>query len=234
MKQDTALHPLFFDNVDGLVFDLDGTLIDSAGDIVRGMGMAFEQAGLGALPADYFPDNMHGTTEGIIRSIAADMGWALPADVTPLEDLYLVNAATLSLANTEMYEGALDVLALCTEAGIPMGVCTNKSHAGALFATRKFGIEEMFSFITGCDTWGAAKPSPIPLLETVRMLGLEPARCLYFGDTSADAECAHAAGVRFALHQSGYVDRDVHDLPRHFAFAKWSELLVAEDQASFL
>ena len=234
MKYDTALHPLFLDNVTGVVFDLDGTLIDSAGDIVRGMHMAFEQAGLGTLPEDYFPDNMHGTTEGIIRFIAADMGWALPADVAPLVDLYLANAATLGLRHTEMYEGALDVLKLCAEAGIAMGICTNKSEAGALFSTRKFGIEEMFGFITGHDTWGAAKPSPIPLIETVRRLNVEPSQCLYFGDTSADAECAWAAGVRFALHEAGYGDPDLHDLPRHFAFSKWTELLVAEGQPSFL
>ena len=234
MKQDLALHPLLLDNVAGVVFDLDGTLIDSAGDIVRGMHMTFEQAGLGALPAGYVPDNLHGTTESIIRFIAADLGWALPADVNSLTDLYLANAATLGLRHTQMYEGALDVLKSYADSGIAMGICTNKSEAGALFSTRRFGIQEMFGFITGCDTWGAAKPSPIPLLETLRSLDVEPAQCLYFGDTSADAECAWAAGVRFVLHEAGYGDPDLRDLPRHLGFGNWNELLVTEDQASFL
>lgn len=228
-----TLRPDLFDHdVRGVIFDLDGTLIDSAGDILQGMRMTFEQVGLGTLPEDYFPDNMHGTSVGIIRSIMADMGWHGPEDPTALKDLYLANAATLGLSRTQMYEGALAVLQRCAQAGMPMGVCTNKSHAGAVFATRKFDIEGMFRYITGHDTWAEAKPSPLPLLETVRMLGLQPEQCLYFGDTSVDAACAQAAGMRFVLHESGYGDRQLQGMPRHFAFTRWTELLRAESNVS--
>lgn len=233
MKDDLNLHPLFTGNdVRGVVFDLDGTLIDSAADILQGMRMTFEQAGMGSIPEDYFPDNMHGTTEGILRSIILDMGWAMPADFEPLKAGYLANAATLDLRHTRLYAGALEVLRACDAADLPMGVCTNKVQAGALAATRKFGIHGMFGFITGADTWAQAKPSPLPLLETVRMLGLEPRHCLYFGDTSVDAECAQAAGVRFVLHEAGYGDQELAGKPRHFAFSDWNELLAGEEQTA--
>lgn len=232
MKDDLKLHPLFIDNdVRGVVFDLDGTLIDSAADILQGMRMTFEQIGLGSIPEDYFPENMHGTAEGILRSIAADMGWSMPADVQLLKTRYLANAATLDLQRTQLYAGALDVLEACQDASLPMGICTNKAHAGALVATRKFGIHEMFGFITGSDTWAQAKPSPVPLLETIRMLGLEADQCLYFGDTSVDAECAQAAGVRFVLHEAGYGDENLAGKPTHFAFSDWNELLGQEQTA---
>jgi len=232
MKDDSKLHPLFIDNdVRGVVFDLDGTLIDSAADILQGMRMTLEQAGLGNVPEDYFPANMHGTAEGILRSIVADMGWNMPADFQPLKLRYLANAATLNLQRTQLYAGALDVLQACKEASLPMGICTNKAKAGAMVATRKFGIDEMFDFITGSDTWAQAKPSPVPLLETIRMLGLTPEQCLYFGDTSVDAECAQAAGVRFVLHEAGYGDEKLLGKPTHFAFSDWNELLGQEQTA---
>lgn len=232
MKDDLKLHHLFIENdVRGVVFDLDGTLIDSAADILQGMRMTLEQAGLGKVPDDYFPQNMHGTAEGILRSIVADMGWSMPADFQPLKARYLANAATLNLQHTQLYAGALDVLQACREASLPMGICTNKAHAGAMVATRKFGIHEMFGFITGSDTWAQAKPSPVPLLETIRMLGLEPGHCLYFGDTSVDAECAAAAGVRFVLHEAGYGDENLAGQPTHFAFSDWNELLGQEQPA---
>jgi haloacid dehalogenase superfamily, subfamily IA, variant 1 with third motif having Dx(3-4)D or Dx(3-4)E len=234
MKLDSSLHPIFHDNVQGLIFDLDGTLIDSGGDIFQGMRMTFEQAGYDPLPEGYFPDNLHGTTGGIIRSIISDMGWAMPKDVRELEKLYMANSLRLDLQHTHMYDGALELLQRCGAAGIPMGVCTNKSQAGAQHALRKFKLDSMFRFVTGCDTWAEAKPSPIPLIETARMLGIAPEHCLYFGDTSTDAQSASAANIRFVLHESGYGDAELHGKPRHFTFHKWAELLYPEEQATFL
>src|SRR5690606_127181 len=100
--------------------------------------------------------------------------------------------------------------------------CTNKVHASAMQATEKLGIQPLFDVISGADTWSAAKPSPIPLLETLRMLELEAQECLYFGDTSVDAACAQQAGVRFVLHEAGYGDPVLRRFPRHFAFSNWN------------
>lgn len=229
----STLHPLFLDaGVRGIVFDLDGTLIDSAADILHAMRLTFEQAGFGNLPADYMPDNLHGTNEGIMRSIVADMGWTAPADFSSLRARYVTLYTAIDHQRTRLYEGVTDVLSAIREAGLPMGICTNKLHAGALAATRTVGIQGMFDFITGADTWPEAKPSPVPLLETLRMLNLRPEECLYFGDTSVDAQCARAAGVRFVLHESGYGDEALRQAPRHFAFHEWNELLATNPDSA--
>lgn len=226
MQADLALHPLLAqDDVRGIVFDLDGTIIDSAADIINGMRLTFQQAGLGTLPDDYFPDNLHGTSAGIMQSILADMGWPQPADFAPLKAQYVQHYASLGHGTTRLYADAQEVLSACRSASLAMGICTNKVHASALAATHKVGIHGLFDFISGSDTWPQAKPSPLPLLETIRMMGLTPEQCLYFGDTSVDAECAHAAGVRFVLHESGYGDQALKGMSRHFAFQQWGELL---------
>src|SRR5690606_23142430 len=153
------------------------------------------------------------------------MGWPAPADFVPLKAQYVQNYSTLDHSATKLYAGAQNVLNACRGASLAMGICTNKVHASALAATQKVGIHGLFDFISGSDSWAQAKPSPIPLLETIRMLGLQPEQCLYFGDTSIDAECAHQAGVRFVLHESGYGDLALKEAPRHFAFRQWDELL---------
>ena len=222
----TLLHPLLLqDDVQGLVFDLDGTLVDSAADILGGIRETFRQAGYGEVPDNYFPENLHGTSDGIMRSIMNDMGWTVPADLRDLKELYYVVYARRAHAATRLYAGAADVLNQC-RGRLPMAICTNKIHRNAVQACQALGIDGYFSFISGADTWPQAKPSPVPLLETIRELGLQPQHCLYFGDTSVDAECAAAAGVRFVLHESGYGDTALHSLPRIHAFSRWPELLA--------
>lgn len=233
MKDLSQLHPLFSENnVRGVVFDLDGTLIDSAADILQGMRMTLEQAGVGVIPDDYRLGNVHGTADDILRSIIADLGWQANQDYDALHERYLANAVKVNLQRSRLYDGVLDVLDACRHAGMPLAICTNKAFAGALAATQKFGIHERFTFITGCDTWDQAKPSPVPLLKTLDMISLTPEECLYFGDTSVDAECAHSAGVRFVLHTSGYCDQAVENWPAIHRFQAWKELLADEEQTA--
>ena len=210
------------DNVHGLVFDLDGTLIDSAADIIRSLRVTFQETGLGELPDDYFPANLHGTSDGIMRSVIRDMGWPEITDLGAIKALYVENYAKLGHTLTKVYAGVPDMLDTWADR-LPLGICTNKRFGAAIMATETVGIREHFKVISGADTWEQAKPSPIPLLATIQALGIEPEHCLYFGDTSVDAECAQRAGVRFVLHESGYGDKDLHGLPRAHAFKKWSD-----------
>src|SRR5690606_25343521 len=150
---------------------------------------------------------LHGTSAGIMQSILADMGWPQPADFAPLKAQYVQHYASLGHGTTRLYADAQEVLSACRSASLAMGICTNKVHASALAATHKFGITGLIDFISCSDTEPQAEHSPLPLLETIRLMGLTPEQCLYFGDTSVDAGCAHAAGVRFVLHESGYGDQ---------------------------
>lgn len=212
------------DDVQSVVFDLDGTLIDSAADILGGVRDTFRASGYGEVPPDYFPGNLHGTSDGIMRSIMQDMGWHVPEDFSDLKSLYFEIYARRGHASTRIYPGVDTVLQACRHR-LPMAICTNKIHRNALAVTDTLGIRSYFSVISGADSWPEAKPSPVPLLETIRQMGADPETCLYFGDTSVDAECAAAAGVRFVLHESGYGDAALEKHPRFHAFRQWHELL---------
>src|SRR3546814_18780522 len=90
------------------------------------MLLTFQQAGLGILPQDYFPDNLHGTSEGIMRDILADMGWPAPADFVPLKAQYVQNYSSLGHGTTGLYEGAQEVLNACRGASMAMGICPHQ------------------------------------------------------------------------------------------------------------
>jgi phosphoglycolate phosphatase-like HAD superfamily hydrolase len=219
------LHALFNQaDVRGLIFDLDGTLIDSAQDIVGSMRDTLREMGYGEVPADYCPDNLHGTSDGIIRDVMRDMGWKAPDDLSEVKATYYRIYAARGHANTRLYPDVGELLQQCSGA-FPMGVCTNKIYRNAVSVTDTLGIRQHFATITGADSWAEAKPSPVPLLETIRTMNLRPEQCLYFGDTSVDAQCAERAGVRFVLHESGYGDPALDAMPRHHAFKAWKELL---------
>lgn len=213
-------------DVRGVVFDLDGTLIDSAADILASIRETFRQAGYGEVPDSYFPDNLHGTSDGIMCSVIQDMGWQEPQDMAALKQLYYSVYVAQDHRHTQLYPGVMDVLEGCADT-LSMAICTNKIHRNAMAATEKVGIQRYFKVISGADSWAEAKPSPIPLLETIRCMGLTPDQCLYFGDTSVDAACAAHAGVRFVLHRSGYGDTALANMPNHHAFDRWDELFSA-------
>lgn len=230
MQTDTGLSPLLLaQDVHGVVFDLDGTLIDSAADILGGIREAFLEAGYGQVPPDYFPDNLHGTSDGIMRDIMRDMGWSVPDDLSEIKAIYYEVYARRGHASTRLYPDVRALLQACRDIQptLSLAICTNKIHRNAVSVTQILGIHPYFSVISGADSWGQAKPSPVPLLETIREMGVSPDKCLYFGDTSVDAECAHRAGVRFVLHESGYGDPALEGMPRFHAFRQWRELLQA-------
>lgn len=214
------------DDVRGIVFDLDGTLIDSAADILGGMREALELAGYGRVPEDYFPQNLHGTSDGILRDIMHDMGWVVPHDLSTIKSIYFERYAARGHTQTRLYPDVTTFLQSCAPR-LSLSICTNKVHRNAVAVTEALGIRPYFTVISGADSWPASKPSPLPLLETIRLMKLSPEQCLYFGDTSVDAECAHRAGVRFVLHESGYCDPALEGRDRFHTFSQWRELVTA-------
>lgn len=219
-------HALLANDIKGLIFDLDGTLIDSAKDILQALRLSFAQAGIGDLPDDYIPSDLHGTGEGIMKSVIEDMGWTGPSDFKAFRKVFIDNYTHLQPRQTHLYPAVIDFLTAAKRSGLIMGVCTNNTQASAKITTQRFGLDSFFSFTTGADTWSVAKPSPVPLIETIRMLDLQPEECVYFGDTSVDAEAALGAGVRFALHTTGYGDKALKGKPTFLAFKHWQDLLT--------
>ncbi len=207
-----------------IVFDLDGTLIDSAPDLRAAANIML--AGEGAEPLDLptvisFIGN--GLPKLVERSMGArgiDAGEHVRLTQVTLE-AYNRDPATL----TTIYPGVEQALSRLKFAGHRLGMCTNKPHAPAVDILDRLGLAQYFDAVVGGDTLAVKKPDPEPLLHTLVQLGDGPA--LYVGDSEVDAETAARAGVDFALFTEGYRKTPITDLPHKLAFTHFDDLRKA-------
>ncbi len=200
-----------------LIFDLDGTLVESAPQI---MGVANEiLAGEGASPLSLEETISfigHGARVFVARMIGAR---GLPEDA--VDRLYddFADRAERNAEGADLFPGVDSALQALAEMGHPLGICTNKPEAPARAMLEHLGIGGLFRTVVGGDTLPVLKPDPAPLRAAIAATG---APLLYIGDSEVDFATARAAGVPFALFTRGYRRGGLDDFPGAFSFDDWS------------
>ena len=206
-----------------VLFDLDGTLIDSAADLARAANAMRIDRGLAPLPlAQYRPHGGAGARGMLGQAFAVAPGQPGYDDLKrEFLDRYevLMYDSTLPFADVER---ALAALATC---GLDWGIVTNKAERFALPLAQALGLAA--KAIVGGDTTGHTKPHPAPLLEAARRLGVEPSACLYVGDDERDIIAGRAAGMATAAAAWGY-------LGPHAVTAHWNADVELADPADLL
>jgi phosphoglycolate phosphatase len=202
-----------------IVFDLDGTLIDSAPDIRRIASASL--ATLGAAPLS-LEETRAFIGEGIETFVARmraarDLGQERQAPL--LADMTARYEEAHS--DTVTYPGVPEVLARLARE-YRLGICTNKLRSPCLKVLRHLGLAEHFGAITGGDNPQGRKPDPAPLFATLMALGEGP--CLFVGDSEIDAETAERAGVPFLLFTEGYRKRPPERIPHAAQFDDFAAL----------
>ena len=210
--------------VTAVVFDLDGTLADSATDLMEGVRRSFRYYSLGEIPSTYLPAALNGTMDGVMADACKAQGWPVPEDLSALKARFVDEYAEMAYPTTRLYPGAEAVLRLLRDAGIRTAVCTNSHARNATELLNKLGILSYVEFVSGADTFGIQKPSPVPLLNTLAELGVPEDQALYVGDSVVDALCAKEANVRFAWHEAGYGGDEPSTHPHFFKFHDWHRI----------
>lgn len=208
---------------DAVIFDLDGTLIDSAEAIclIANRFLAEQRA----TPLTIAETRSFVGRGGVVfakRMLRArglmedgDEGKAHIARFLALYD-------EAPGEENPPYPGAtamLDALA-----GMPLGLCTNKPYRPTLNILDALGWRARFGCVVGGDTLTMRKPDPKPLLHTIRALVVPLERTLFVGDSETDTETAQATGIAYALHTNGYREAAVEDLPALLKFDDFSVL----------
>ncbi|MBD9525883.1 HAD-IA family hydrolase [Paracoccus sp. PAR01] len=186
-----------------VVFDLDGTLADTSGDLIAAANACFTDRGLGQL-LDPVADALiafHGG-RAMLRAGYARIGadtllppGAEDEDYPRLLDHY----GTRIAVHTRLYPGTEAALDRLAEAGHLLAVCTNKPEALAEILLRELGIRDRFAAMIGADTLPVRKPDPRPYAAAVEAAGGAVAHSFLVGDTETDRKTAAAAGVKVAL-----------------------------------
>ena len=203
-----------------LVFDLDGTLVDSAPDICAVANAVLAEEGVAPLTLAEARGFVGAGASVFVERMQAARG--LPeADHTRLLARFLEGYEG-AVENTRPYPGVVDALAVLAARGHPMGVCTNKPIGPARGVLAHFGLAPRFGAVIGGDSLPERKPDPAPLLAVLDALGGGAA--LFVGDSEIDAETAARAGLPFLLFTRGYRKAPVDRLPHAAAFDDFAAL----------
>lgn len=183
-----------------VVFDLDGTLADTSGDLLAAANACFRAMGAGDLlgPADAGTALSGGRAMlrlGLARLGRRDDEAAVDAWYPRLLAAY---AGAIDV-HTRLYPGAAAAVAALRQAGYATAICTNKPEALAEDLLRRLGVRDLFAALVGADTLPQRKPDPAPLRTAIAWAGGDPARALLVGDSETDARTGAAAGVPVAL-----------------------------------
>ena len=183
-----------------VIFDLDGTLADTSGDLLAAANHCFRQMGHGEvlLHAQDAGVALRGgrmmLTHGLKRVGAYDEETVL-AYYPVLLEAYADAIDT----HTRFYPGALEAVDRLSGAGYGVGICTNKPEGLADLLLRRLGVRDKFASLVGADTLPVRKPDPEPLREAARRAGGHPDHCVLIGDSDTDRNTARAAGVPSVL-----------------------------------
>ena len=199
---------LFFPGIRAVLFDLDGTLVDSAPDLGAAVDRMRTARGMPSLPLDTYRPMAGAGARGML-GIAFGM---TPEDplFPEMREEFFRSYETHLLDNTYAFDGIEALLEHLQQRGLAWGVVTNKTERFAVPMCRQMPLLQGASVLVGGDTTPHAKPHPEPLLEAARRLALPPEACLYVGDDRRDMEAALAAGMPCVAAAWGYLGE--HDI----------------------
>jgi len=198
-----------------VLFDLDGTLLDTAPDMVAALDALLAEQGHG--PVDYVHTRLHVSKGaiGLINLAFGALGINLPeAHRMSLRDRYLELYAQQLCRKTTLFNGMAEVLARLEGAGMHWGIVTNKPGFLAEPLLEQLGLLRRSAVLVSGDTLPERKPHPQPLLFAASRLNMMPEQIAYVGDDTRDIEAGNAAGMTTVVAAYGFIPPD--DDPAHW------------------
>jgi len=186
-----------------VLFDLDGTLADTAPDLARALNRVRAAHDLAPMPVEVTRSYTSSGARGLLK-----VGFGLsPGDggYEALKLQFLEFYAAEICIDTRLFEGMAELLDRLDQHPLPWGVVTNKAERFTLPLLQGLLLEGRAACVVGGDTTGRLKPHPEPLLHAAAALQLRPSDCLYVGDDLRDVQAARAAGMRVLAARYGYL-----------------------------
>jgi phosphoglycolate phosphatase len=196
-----------------IVFDLDGTLVETAPDLVNTLNHLLMREGAAPLPLDQARLLIgQGAKALLSRGFAAAGAPVSEPRLSALFDDFIAHYLAHIADESRPFDGVLEAMATMEADGARMAVCTNKRTDLSLALLETLGIADRFAAIVGGDIVPAQKPAAVHLTETIARAGGRADRAVMIGDSASDAGAARAAGVPLVLVSFGYTDIPAADL----------------------
>ena len=195
-----------------IVFDLDGTLIDTAPDLIDTLNVVFAREGLPPVPYDAARNAIGGGAKTMIaRGLEAEGRVVTPAKLDQLFTDFIAHYSEHVADRSRPSPGVIDALDALAERGCRFAVCTNKLERLSLLLLKQLKIADRFEAICGQDTFGIQKPDPEILRRTIAAAGGNLQHAIMIGDSVTDIRTAQAAGVPVIAVDFGYSDRPISE-----------------------
>jgi 2-phosphoglycolate phosphatase len=186
-----------------VLFDLDGTLLDTAPDMVGALNALRLERQQPALPYDRVRPLV---SHGAARLVRLGFPDADPDTFAELQRRYLVLYRNNVAVDTRPFAGMDRVLAALAGRGLPLGIVTNKPAWLTDPLLEQLGLARLFACVVSGDTVSARKPDPLPMVHAAALAGVDARRCLYVGDAERDVQAAHAADMLAVVATYGYLE----------------------------
>ncbi|MEM7570316.1 MAG: phosphoglycolate phosphatase [Pseudomonadota bacterium] len=195
------------------LFDLDGTLVDTAPDLAHALNQCLAEDGHAPFAVDDMRNLVgHGAAALLRRGYALREGKPLSEErLTQLRRRFLEFYGRDICVHSKPFDGVEDVLDSLSEAGIMCGICTNKPHQMALSLIDALGWQTRFKAIVGGDYFDVKKPDPRHITGLLEVMNCPDAQSFFIGDSDADYDAAQAAGVPAMIVRFGYSAQPVED-----------------------
>lgn len=211
-----------------VVFDLDGTLADTAADLIAILNQLLSEADMPTMPVSEAGSLIGAGARALISRGFAHGGAELaPERLEALFEDFLERYAAEICTQTRLYPGVVDALDRLEADGYAFAVCTNKPERHSVLLLDALGVTHRFGAVCGRDTFPFFKPDPRHLTLTIERVGGDPARSVMIGDSLTDIATAKAAGVPVIAVPFGYTDRPVAELGPDVLIEHFDELADA-------
>jgi phosphoglycolate phosphatase len=208
----------------GLIFDLDGTLVDSAADLRQALNGLLASHARRALTLDEVKSMTgDGLNPMLQRAFAITGDEPHPEALPALFDDFLRHYKNQKASPEQLYPEAAETIRAFRDRGVKIGLCTNKLHMPTMKLLDEIGIVTLFDFVAGSDTFPVFKPDPGHVLGVARALKAPPQNCAMIGDSINDIRAAQGAKIASIAVSHGY-GRDLHTLGADAMIANFHEL----------
>lgn len=190
---------------DAVLFDLDGTLIDSAPDLLITLNTVLQAHGRPVCADDSFGRYV---SQGSKKLLELGFDGDYPIPLPELRQQFLDKYQQQNTQNTDFYAGILPLLTAIEDSNTPWGIITNKPTRPTVPIAEQLQLDRRAAAIVCGDTLPVAKPDPAPIALACKMIGVIPERCVYIGDSRGDVTAGQLAGMATIACAYGYIEPD--------------------------
>jgi len=190
-----------------VLFDLDGTLVDTAPDLIRAHNHVMKKFGYPSKSIDELRNAVGSGAKAIMAKGNGKWEWFDEKIKNEMTDEFLSFYKKNILYESTLLNGVKEFLIWCKNQNISMAVCTNKTEHLAIDLLKKIGIYDFFEYVSGYNTFEYCKPDPRHLLKTIEMINGDKNKSIMIGDSETDANAAKEAEIPMILLKYGYTEK---------------------------